>query len=381
MLLLLALSGCTSVLGISDPTPAGVSDGGADSSIDSHIDAPPACAMPVSLKAEISSDVGVTGTGFVISRFDQGLPEDIAIATGANVVILHGNRTGVFGGDGQKITIPTPATDLVVDDFDSDGDDDFVLWTKGGTSVVVQRQNRAKNPPVEDPQPLDGTFTSVQKVINTLLDGASVPDLLVYDGGAGSRPYTALLGTPGTFARGATLVGTGADELVLVAPIDPMQRDDAMFVNGTTVKLALQPAATGFGNPVNVANGVTSKAIAVGKFDGDSLPDFVVSTSAGLVLYRQNAASPGTFQMHGVISPVQAPSLLVADVNQDGRDDLIAPTAAILQCAPAVAGGAGVFTQVEPLTAPQPAKFIDVNGDDKPDLVWLDGTSVKVRLQ
>jgi len=251
------------------------------------------------------------------------------------------------------------------------------MWTAAG--VIIRLQNRTLNPPVEAEQPLTGPFTNVTRVIAEHLDGNLRPDVFVYDTAAGSRVYTSNIGTPGTFARD-NLVGTGADELILTKQIDDAQRDDAVFVNGTIVKISLQ--TTSFGNPVNAATGANSKGVAVGKFDGDALLDIVVSTSMGLVLFRQNAASPGTFQMSGMISPVQsATPMLVADVNDDGRDDIIVANAAILQCAPAATGGAGVFTQVEQLSAAGPAKFVDVNNDTKPDLVRLDGTSIKVRLK
>jgi hypothetical protein len=145
--------------------------------------------------------------------------------------------------------------------------------------------------------------------------------------------------------------------------------------------LSLQTAA-GFQPLSTITTSATSKGIAVGKFDGDALLDVVVSTSMGLVLFRQVAATPGTFQVHGVISPLQsAAPMLVTDINDDGRDDIILANAAILQCAPLASGGPGVFTQVEQLSASPPAKLLDVNGDTKPDLVRLEGTSVKVRLK
>ncbi len=370
-------SACTSLLGISDPTPATPGDGGPDSSIDSSIDAPPPCAPAVTFKAEQTSAIGATGTGFAIGRFDLGnLNADIAIATGTNVVIMHGDGAGTFGGNGLKPMIATAAVDLVVEDFDSEGDDDLVMWTP--TTVTMRRLNRALDPPVEAEQPLTGPFTNVTRVFQEQLDGNLRPDVIVYDTAAGSRVYTSNLGVPGTFSRDNNLVGTGADELLVVRQIDGLQRADAVFVNGTMVNLSLHTSS--FSNPVNIANGANSKGIAFGKFDGDALPDLVVSTSMGLVLFRQ--MTPGMFTMHGMISPVQsATPMLVGDANDDGRDDIITPTAAILQCAPAVAGGAGVFTQVEPLSAGGPAKLVDVNGDTKPDLVRIDGTNIKVRLR
>lgn len=375
-LILVALSsGCTSLLGISDPTPAGgPSDSGIDSNIDSNIDAPPACAPSITLKAEVSSDVGAAGSDFAIGRYDNGLTNDIVVAVGTSAVILHGDNTGVFGGDGMKIAIPTAAVGVVSDDFDTDADDDIVLWT--ATNVVMRRLNRTLNPPVEAEQPLTGPFTNVTRVLAENLDGALRPDLFVYDAAAGSRVFTSNLGTPGTFSKD-NLVGTGADELILMRQIDDAQRDDALFVNGAFAKVAIQVNVSGFGTPTNVAMGANSTGLAMGKFDNDNLPDLVISTPQGLVLYLNSAATPGTFTMHGMISPVQSSApMLVGDVNGDGRDDILTPTAAILQCAPV--SNVGVFTQVETLAAAK-AKLVDVTGDGKLDLVRLDGNAIKVR--
>src|SRR5436190_216732 len=146
------------------------------------------------------------------------------------------------------ITDPTAATDIVADDFNSDGYDDLVMWTRGSDPVPVRLQDRAIDPPFRAEVPLDGPLTGVQTVINTYLDGALRPDLLVYDS-TGSRPYISNGPggtTGGTFTRQPTLVGTGTDELVLVEQLDNQGRDDALFVNAGTLKLSLQ-SANGFG--------------------------------------------------------------------------------------------------------------------------------------
>ena len=344
--------------------------------IDSHIDAPPPCTASITLATEVTSDVGAAGTGFVVGDFNNGGVDDIAVATGAAVVLLHGDNTGAFA---MPVTIPTAATHVLVDDFDIDGDDDFVMWTAGGDSVTLRRQNRLLAPPVEAEQPLTGPFVNVQTVINGFLDGALVPDLLVHDDN-GSRVYTAALGTPGTFQRTNTVVGTGADALIAFVQVDNTARADALFVNGSDVKLSLQGnnGNDAFGPLMTIATDVEGRGVGLGQLDGDVLPDLVVSTALGLVLYRQT--SPGTFTKHGVISPLRTTEpIVVGDVNDDGRDDLVLPTAAVLQCEAAMAGGAGVFTQVEAIAAAPPSALRDVTGDGKPDLVRLDGNSVKVR--
>jgi hypothetical protein len=372
-------SACTSLLGISDPTPGTPGDGGPDSSIDSNIDAPPPCAPAITFKAEIASDVGATGTDFVVGRFNNGLEEDIVVTTGASATLMPGDRTGAFGVGGVKIIIPTAADRIVIGDWDVNvsGDDDLVFFTSGGASVVARRQNRLNNPPVEAEQPLMGPIANVTRVLAEELGGNGNMDVLVYDS-SGSRVFVASGLTAGDFIRSATTIASAADELVMVRNVDGQQRADAVFVNGSSVNLALQSNASVFTNPVTIAIGANSKGIAFGKFDGDASLDLMVSTANGLVLHRQT--SPGMFTMHGAISPVQSPTpMLVADANDDGLDDIITPTAVILQGTPQ--GGVGVFTQVEPLAVGPTAKLVDVNGDTKPDLVRIDGTNVKVRLK
>ena len=365
------------MLGITNPTPAGPIDGGPDSSIDSNIDAPPPCTTAINLKAEVVSAIGATGTDFAVGRFNNGLDEDLAIATGANTTLLFGNRTGAFAT--PKI-IGTAGNAIAIGDWDQvvSADDDFAMFTVGGTAVVAQRQNRALDPPVETAQPLMGPFTNVRRAFAGEFANLGGIDLLVYDD-SGSRIFAASSLTAGDFIRSVNVVAPVADEPLLVQQINGTGGFDMVFLNGTTVKLSLDNAGT-FGNPVNIATGANSKGIAFGKFDSDNLADLVISTSMGLVLFRQNAASPGTFTMHGMISPVQSPvPMLVGDVNGDNLDDIITPTAAILQCAPPASGGAGTFTQVESLSTAGPAKLVDVTGDGKADLVRIDGTSVKVR--
>ncbi len=378
------LTGCTSLLGISDPTPANPGDGGPDVLVDSNIDAPPPCTASIAFKAETTLDIGKQGFDLVVGAFNTdagGSKPDVAIAAGDEVLIFHGDGTGVFGGDMQRVQVPTAANRIALDDFDTLGLDDLALWTDGGTAVIIRVQNRANNPPFNAEQPLTGPFTSVKNVVPEQLDGNLRTDLFVYDSAAGSRVYTQNAAS-GSFSRDNNLIGTGSDELLLTRQLDASQRADAVFLNGTNVKLSLQLNSGGFQALNTIATGAASRGIAVGNFDGDTLPDVVVSTSQGLVLFRNTPASPGTFMMSGVVSPLMsATPMKVADLNNDGRDDIVIANAVILQCAPATSGGPGVFTQVEALTAAPPVTFGDVTGDGKLDLLRLEGNALKVRVQ
>lgn len=368
--------GCGPLLGISDPTPADRGDGGTDGST---IDAPPPCVAGATFRAEATFSVGGTGTAIAVGQLDRMPGVDVAIAVGDGVQILSGNGAGSFTR-GAKIPTTVVAEALVLDDFDSDGDNDLIVWDVGGTSIAEIRQNSSVVPSTFlAEQPLTGPFSSLQAARSGLLDGNFIADLVVKDG-VEARPFTSLLGTPGTFARGANAIaGVAADDaLVAVADIDGAGRDDAAFVGANgDVKLALN--TTQFGAAAVIATGAQNQCVAFGKFDEDTSIDLIVGTAAGGVIYRGNGAtftrSPGTFPaITG--SPMQ-----VIDLNGDGRDDLVLATRIVYQCAPAMTGAPGVFTQADPIEGSTAVLAADVTGDGKPDLLRLVGNELKVRIQ
>ena len=70
----------------------------------------------------------------------------------------------------------------------------------------------------------------------------------------------------------------------------------------------------------------------------------------------------------------------VIDLNGDGKDDLLLDGRIVYQCAPASAGGPGVFTQFEAIETAGVAIATDVTGNSKPDLL-IASSDLKVRVQ
>lgn len=341
--------------------------------IDSSIDAPPPCTTPNMFGTEMSFDVGAAATGFAVGKLDPGAALDVAIAVGTQVIILHGDGTGTFG---NPTTVDTPATGVGIEDFDLDVRNDLILW--GGNTIVERRQNSAQPGTFLAEQPLPGTFQNVVNVVIENFDGNLVPDVLVQDA-VERRAYTSNLGTPGTFSSTNQTPGSTGDDLVLAQDVDNADRTDAVFVDQAgNVKLSLGVAPGGLQAVTTIGVGATGHAAAFGKFDGDNLPDLVVATAAGGVLFLQNPGNPGTFTLKpGTIPDVIGSTLFVTDINGDGTDDIVVPGSVVLQCP----GTPGVFTQVESVNATAPVLLVDVNGNGKPDLLRLEGNALKVRLQ
>jgi hypothetical protein len=214
--------------------------------------------------------------------------------------------------------------------------------------------------------PLPGTFSNVTNALPDDLLGVPRIDLIVQDDAA-RRVFEQ---NASGLASTNNVVGAAGDDLVLTGNIDGEDDQDILLVDQAgNVKLsrALAPVTT-------IGSGATGRAAAIGQLDGAGLPDLVVATPSGGRLFTQGAA--GTFtQDPRVIPGVVGDTLLVADINNDGLDDIVAPGSITMQCA------GSVYTQVESLSSVAPARLVDLTGDGKPDLLRLVGTDLVVRLQ
>lgn len=360
-------TGCSKLLGISNPvtgdaTPA--DDGRPDTMIDSSIDAPPPCAAPNTFGNEMMFPIGDTGVGFAVASLDPGGTLDVAIATPTKVVILHGDGTGtVFA---TPLDLATPAAGVAVEDFTNDGLNDVISWS--GDSIVLHE--RTGGGLFLAPVPLPGTFLNVKNALPDDLLGVPRIDLIVQDDNA-RRVFEQ---NAGGLASTNNVIGAAGDDLLLTGDIDGIGDADVVLVDqASNVKLSRQ-----LGVATTIATGATGRAVGFGNFDGTGLPDLVIATAAGGVIFQQTA--PGTFaQIAGTIPGVVGDTLLVADVNNDGTDDIAVPGSVVLQCpAPSPSG---VFTQVESVSSVAPALLVDLNANQRPDLLRLVGTNLVVRLQ
>jgi hypothetical protein len=143
-----------------------------------------------------------------------------------------------------------------------------------------------------------------------------------------------------------------------------------------------QPAVT------YTSGGPKSVSLAIADVNGDGKPDLLVAnqdSGVGVLLGNGN----GTFNPavrypagNGVAS-----SVAVADVNGDGRPDLVVTTWSFSPTNPGSVGvllgnGDGTFKPVVtyPAGGPQAAAIADVNGDGKPDVLVADTSGAGVLL-
>lgn len=179
--------------------------------------------------------------------------------------------------------------------------------------------------------------------------------------------------------------------------------DVVVAVDGqpTLLLFTQTPVGHAFDPPVALSVGGIPTAVAVADLDGDGLPDLVATTESGTVsILLQDKAHPGTFLAHADVPAGSFPvALRVADVNGDGLPDLVvadygtpdAPTTKGVSVLLNPSGAPGTFGTATTLDVGDAfaasVAVADVDGDGRPDLVVAcsglpgDPGSVAVLLQ
>ena len=254
---------------------------------------------------------------------------------------------------------------VFVADFNGDGKADILMSNYAGGFLQLGNG--------------DGTFKTGTQVNGTPLavadfNGDGKPDILEQTTGT----LVVLLGKgDGTFESPVN-TSSGATLLVLTAfDVNGDGKPDVVAITASSLVVYLGKGDGTFGEPIstNLGAGQLTSLVALGDFNGDGKVDVAVSvlsfTTPGTGILLGNG--DGTFQ------PVVFPSNLatfqtqsVADVNNDGKVDLIASSGQV-----ALGNGDGTFN-VLPATPCQGTggtatcvlgAVADLNGDGKPDIV------------
>jgi len=374
--LVLLSGGCSALLGISDPvasangTPGGLGGDGGPGGDGSTSGA--RCTPPAGFAGPDYYPLAGTAGLLTTADFDHDGNEDVAVALTTKVSIYYGDGHGKLG---RAQDFAFPANGVIGGDFDGDFYDDLVLWTAGGASVVVHRQDAAHPGTFLPAQVLPTTFSGIAQVASGLLDGNNVPDLIVEDG-AELRVYDANLLFAGTFSKD-DLIGTTGDQPLQLADFDHAGRDDIAF-HGHDGAVAIAPQVNGvsFGTPVTVATVGTDLAVGLGHFEAGSAFDIVVATPVGGMLLHQPTTALSQFEpVTGTITGVSGSRLQVVDVDGDGRDDLVVDAGIVRQSSP------GGFAPLAPCATTSATLFRDLDGNGKPEMLRIVDGQLEVRIQ
>jgi hypothetical protein len=158
--------------------------------------------------------------------------------------------------------------------------------------------------------------------------------------------------------------------------------DIAVLLNGQVSVLmgkgdgTFNPAAS---SPAGVGNLDMPTGLATGEFDSDSHPDLVIASSSGIHLLA--GQGDGTFTIGNSYSLPSISAIGVADLNHDGKSDLIAST--INSGVVYLGNGDGTLTQTSILANGRVANvvaFNDFNGDGSVDAVFFGSQGMWIYL-
>jgi hypothetical protein len=336
----------------------------------------------------------------------------------SSISVLIGQGSGTFASHVDYATGGSPAT-LALGDFDGDKVLDVLVYNSMDETLGLLHGNG------------DGTFAAQTIVpgfgqldgfVTADFDGDGKLDLayLVPDLDTGADAYLALGSGNGTFAAGTELAvsstitigefaGSGSLDIALDSSVVP-------YAHGVRVANAIDPVSTGAiavgdlngdgrddmafvdnasGLDVRISNGDgTFKettlfdqtmladvfATAIGDVTGDGKSDFVAYTTSQqgtIVVYA--GLGDGTFDVPESIIGGRAGDLVVADVDRDGRLDVVTADYdgddVSIVLAP--------FVPAMSVTTPQDAQaavVVDLNGDGKLDLAVADGLGGEVSV-
>lgn len=306
-------------------------------------------------------------------NFDTDGKLDLVIAAGTKVVILHGDGNAGFT---LIQDVDTPADGVLATDFDN-GFTDLLLWTAGSSTIVERQQDPTARGQFLVAKVLPNSFNHVRAVKLGLFDGNVTTDVLVQDD-TELRFYTPNQIDTGNFSRGLVVGGSG-DQLVQ-APADlngDRTIDDVALVTQTG-NLMLSPKSGDKHVPAGMlAAGATADGVAFGNFDGDDKLDFIVATPDGGAVYHQTTGGsiPTYTRAAELVPGVTGPFVRVADVDGDGRDDLLVPAGILQQC------DGGKFSTLVPIATAASTVVRDLDGNGKPELLRIVGQTLEVYRQ
>jgi hypothetical protein len=353
----------------------------------------------VSERADSPILFGINPADGEIADFDEDGETDLAVLRSAanDVLVLTGTGSGQFSNSGIfPLDGNTPATALLVDDFDSDGSMDLVSVHGGSPGEIsVLLGNGSGGFSSADNSPfLVGVFPEAVTSGDANSDGNT--DLFVANGFLSDDIIVLLGDGTGDFvpAAGGPFPAGDRPESIAQADIDGDNDLDLVVanVNSDDITLLLGDGMGGFSpspsSPISV--GDRPSAIAAVDLNADGAADLVVANGGsdnlsiligdGLGGFSETSASP--------ISVGAGPRAIVAsDFNVDGDLDLLAAISDPAELVILLGDGAGDFSEAaeSPFELEAAIRGVfggaailvgEIDGDTRPDVIVLsDGRS------
>jgi hypothetical protein len=338
------------------------------------------------------TELRVAETNFIASIAVADLNGDgfLDIATtnlfSNNISVFLGNGDGTFQAQ-QDFAVGDGPVGIAIADLNGDGFADVVTTNGSSDDVSILLGNGNGTFPTQQRFAV-GNFPLSVTVAN--LNGDGFRDLVVAN--ASSNDVSVLLGNGnGTFQPQQRFATDNFPESVSVADLNRDGFLDIVTANSNSSDISVllgngdgifktRPKALRF------AVGGEPFSAAVVDLNGDGFPDIVTANSNGAsndvsVLL---ANGDGTFRPQQRFAAGNFPSsVAVADLNGDGKPDIVTANSESNDISVLLGNGDGTFQTQQLFAAgdyPESVSVADLNGDGKPDIVTANGDSNDVSV-
>ncbi len=291
----------------------------------------------------------------------DGVPDLAVGSIYSTIHILINDGSGNFASGTTAMTAGGYPFRMVAGDLDKDGKSDLLAqianidFTQGNLTAFLVQGDGSLAPQVLAPGIFLGAAISD-------INGDGRPDVL-----ATSNSISVFFGKVGGFDAPRAIPGPGSVQQITVGDVD---RDGALDIVATTYRSVMVVHGDGSGwfeEPGTLPSIPGAYFLTSKELNGDSHPDFVFANPQGL--FAAISTGAGTFNTSLVAEGSFFFGIALADINGDGKWDIVAITDNVLVF---LGDGAGGFSPpiATPFSPYYPGSFAvaDFNGDGKPDV-------------